>query len=86
MKLPKSIARGRHGEFSPNELIIRINTNIKKSHIKETLLHEILHGIYWSYNIHDEDKEERIVTTIAVGLSQVFTDNPKISKYLEVNI
>ena len=75
-------AQGRHGEFSANELTIRVHTNQNMSHVKETLLHEIIHSVYWAYNIHDEDKEERIVTTMAIGLSQVMGDNPETFKYL----
>ena len=76
-------ANNKHGECSPSELTIRISDDYNLSHIKETLLHEIMHGIWWAYNVHDKDDEERTVTTLTVGLSQVFNDNPKIMEFLK---
>jgi len=75
-------AQNQFGEFSGNELIIRINTELHQSLIIETLWHEILHAIYWSYNIKDDDKEERTITVFATGISQVMSDNPKVNLFL----
>jgi len=41
------------------------------------LMHEILHGVMFHYNLTPED-EEVIVTTMARGIFQVIKDNPKI--------
>jgi len=71
-------ANGRFGECDCNELIIRIATGHKKSHISETLMHEIMHAIFWSYGLKAEDDEERTITGLAAGLSQVFQDNPQL--------
>ena len=49
---------------------------------KDTLLHEILHGVWNEYNLQEGDDEERTVSTMATGLTQVFLDNPKIGKLL----
>ena len=50
---------------------------------KNTLLHEVLHGICYVYNIGlEHEEEERIVTTIANGLIQVLQDNPKLLEEL----
>lgn len=68
----------KHGECSFGELTIRISDDFNASHVKETLLHEIMHATWWSYNIHDKDDEERTITTLAAGLCQVFQDNPKV--------
>jgi hypothetical protein len=48
----------------------------------EVLLHEILHSIWATYNVKDEDKEERVVTTIAIGLAQVLRDNKDLAEWL----
>lgn len=75
-------SNNKFGEADMNNLIIKINTGFSDSHTKETLLHEINHCIFWAYNMKEGDNEERIVTTISIGLSQVFNDNPKIYKFL----
>ena len=54
-----------------------------KSRQIETLLHETIHAIYHEYNIHDDDKEERIVTVFATGWQQVLTDNPDLTKLIQ---
>lgn len=46
-----------------------------------TMLHEVLHGLHYQYDLGLED-EERVVTCFANGLSQVFRDNPKFLKFL----
>lgn len=43
-----------------------------------TLIHELLHAIYDVYHIQDTDDEERTVTTMANGLTQVLKDNPEL--------
>ena len=70
------------GEFSPDELIIRIDTTQKPQRIIETLIHEITHAIYSLYNVKDEDKEERIVSSMSRGWLQVYQDNPEIMSLL----
>ena len=75
-------AHGRFGECDCNTLSIRISTAHPDSHIRETLMHEILHAIFWSYGVKDIDDEERTITGLAVGLSQVWQDNPKLYKQI----
>lgn len=67
----------RWGEFSSLQQRICIQTNMPTA-VKavDTLLHEIMHAAYWAYNIHDEDKEERTVATLATAHVQIFRDNP----------
>ena len=55
--------------------VITINTNTNKEQIKETLLHEILHAIYYEFSLNDENKEEEIVTLMARGLRTICIDN-----------
>ena len=77
-------AKQRFGECDCDQLTIRVSTIFPDSHVKETLLHEINHAIFWAYNIKSKDNEERIVTMVSVGLSQVLQDNPKIHKFLSI--
>lgn len=48
----------------------------------ETLLHEVMHAIYWAYGIKQGDDEERTVTAMTVGLMQVWRDNPKLIDWI----
>jgi len=52
------------------------------SRAAETLLHEIMHGVYWAYGIDDKDDEERVVSTMAAGLQQVWRDNPELMAWI----
>ena len=69
--------RGIWGECAIQEFTIRVQENIPRS-IKavDTLIHEINHAIWWAYKLDDEDKQERIVATMATGWTQVYRDNP----------
>lgn len=75
-------ASGCFGECSTSEQLIRIADNLSPTRLRDILLHEILHAIWWAYRLADEDKEERTVTTLATGLAQVLRDNPKLREFL----
>lgn len=72
----------RYGECSSFELKIRIDETLVPVQMVDTLLHEIGHAIYWAYNIEDEDKEERIVSTQATAWTQIFRDNPELLSFI----
>ena len=49
-----------------------------------TLIHEILHGIYYQYGLEDNGQsEEKVVTTLANVLTTVFVDNPWLLKFIQ---
>jgi hypothetical protein len=50
--------------------------------ITNTLVHEVLHGLFREYNL-PEDHEEHVVTCLANGLCQVVRDNPEFLKVLK---
>ena len=52
----------------------------------EAILHEILHAIYYNWDLDDSDKEEKIVTQLTFGLCSVIVDNPKMWKWIMENI
>tara|TARA_Y100000296_G_scaffold84947_1_gene119645 strand:- start:823 stop:1173 length:351 start_codon:yes stop_codon:yes gene_type:complete len=74
------------GDFSALHQRIRLDkTSLQKLPRKyaDSFLHETLHAVCWVYGVQDEDKEERVVTTIATGLAQVFRDNPEVLPWIE---
>lgn len=52
-----------------------------------TLLHEILHACYYIFAIDSggtdqEDREERVVTSVSNALSTFMVDNPQVSEWI----
>jgi len=52
---------------------------------RDTVLHEIMHGIWHLMDIGHSRIEETVVRKMATGLTQVFQDNPDLMKYLSTN-
>jgi len=48
----------------------------------DTVLHEISHAIWWAYGLEDDDKEERVVATMASAWVQVYRDNPWLIDFI----
>lgn len=65
-----------------NEIIIFHKLNEEQK--KVTLLHEILHAIAYTYGFYPDKKnlEESIVSIFTVPLLMVFSENPKLKRYL----
>lgn len=57
---------------------------IQLSEVKNTLLHETFHAIYWHQGMQESNgkDEEYIVNTMANGLMTVMNDNPQLMEYL----
>lgn len=70
------------GECDHESGVIKVLSEALPYEIADTLLHEILHGVYAAYNIKGKDKEERTVRTITHGLAQVWRDNPVLIEFL----
>src|SRR5690606_40211864 len=77
-----SHAAGRFGEFSNLEMLVRVDSSVNPMKVLDTLIHEINHAIYWAYGIEDEDKEERIVGTMATAWAQIYRDNPDLLRFI----
>jgi len=75
--------RGKFGEYSSLENIIRIDFSVDKINIVDTLIHEINHAIFWAYGIEDEDKEERLIGVFSTAWTQVFGDNPDLLEFIK---
>jgi len=68
-----------YGVFDSELCEIQLN-NEREMHperLKQTFLHELLHGAIWECGIESED-EELLVKTMARGLLQIINDNPEI--------
>ena len=79
---------GRVGEYS-HLRTIRIKP--QQEHELEILFHELLHGIFASYNLNYQVRrlgvrprqiEEFLVGRIAKGIAQVLKDNPELAAYI----
>lgn len=77
----QSAGRGAYGECSLPEAEIRVDTSSGIEKARETLLHEILHAIYYEWAMQDEDKEERIVATYATAITTAMVMNPELRKW-----
>lgn len=65
-----------HGLIDYIDCTISLNEDQDWQVSCETVIHEILHGIIYHYNVHiDNDKEEEVVDAMAKGLYQVLEDN-----------
>lgn len=71
-----------HGKISLDRGLIMLDPAIPADNQAETLLHEILHGVWYAYNLEDGLKEEAVVTALGTGLMAVFVDNPDLMKVL----
>lgn len=74
------------GQISYQEGIIEISTNRSIDNLKQTLLHEVVHGILKTRGVENlipEDVRENVVEGFATGLLQVIRDNPRLMDYLE---
>lgn len=61
---------------------IKLQANQKWHEEANTLLHELLHAIWWCYNLGDDDEqEEKIVKSLSNGLMELFARNPDVLTY-----
>ena len=74
------------GRFDPVSLSIDIaNENLDETLILDTLIHEIMHAIFFVYGIQ-VDNEEGVVRPMATAWATVMVDNPDIDKYLSTMV
>ena len=73
------------GEFDPVKAEINY-VPLLGSETVDTIIHEILHGIYSAFYMgdpNDPEEEERVVSLMATGLTTIMKDNPKLFKSLQ---
>lgn len=71
------------GMFFGDKLQIEINVYRDAMFVLDTLLHEIFHAIFNVYDLADDDREEKIVTVGATAFTQVFRDNPALTRFMQ---
>ena len=76
----KKIRVGVTGEVDNETNEIRIYQKCAPSCKVEVLIHEVLHAILSGTELN---REELVVTILAVGLTAFIRDNPKVIKYLQ---
>jgi hypothetical protein len=82
-QMPPGEPEADYGDYEDSKLRIQMAaTFASPAQEAETFIHEILHAIWTTYNVKDEDKEERTVATLAIGLAQVLRDNKDLAEWL----
>lgn len=78
-------SRGYHSDA--NE--IGIETRLPKDMEAEVFMHEVLHGIWYTFNVEKafapdeaDEMEEFLVSTLSTALCTVFVQNPWLLPYL----
>ena len=80
---PDGFAANPDGKTDFTRQIIYVDDVLSPEAKACTLLHEILHAVWALHALSDDDKEERIVTALGNGLSQVFRDNPELVTFIK---
>ena len=71
-----------HGRVHNSSLVMDIVNEQSPEMVLDTLIHEILHTVFYVYNVEEEDDEERTVNTMATGFTAVLVDNPELGKLI----
>jgi hypothetical protein len=80
LKLDSSLSNAC-GACHKEEKWLYFDSSNKTENTLDTVLHELLHGIWKEFNI-PKDKEEKCVTMLAKGLSSVLEENPKLMQWI----
>jgi len=80
VKIPES--DGCVGDFCSDTSTIRVTTGLRRKRAVETLLHEAMHAIWYSYTISNKDKEERTISVMSTAIAALLRDNPSFAKLL----
>lgn len=86
MPISKSAKRNINGECDTQNMKIQIFEELPPDRSAEVLLHEVLHACFHAADLTDEDKEEKIITTMARQIAQVMRDNPHFVNWLTANL
>lgn len=103
MKLPETICigyqdievietdfpEGQQGVYISEKSQIRIQEGLSIRENLNTILHECLHAIIYSYGaksrFKDDEDEEKFVEVIGNGLTEVLSRNPALVKWMASN-
>lgn len=62
---------------------IYIYTNSEPMVVADTLVHEVLHAVWFYMGLDDKHDEEAVVNRLATGLSTVMYDNPDLVDFIK---
>lgn len=65
---------------------IRIREDLPMVKAGNTMLHEVMHACWYVASLEDDDKQERIVNTLANQLTQVWRDNPELVAWINARL
>jgi hypothetical protein len=71
------------GYTDTRELFILVDTTQSKVYVADTLFHEILHAVWFVWDIHDRDAEERTIRSASTGMMAVWRDNPGVFRWID---
>lgn len=75
-----------YGQACHASKVIRIDERLDAHQAAETMIHEVLHTVYTLWAIDDKDDEERTVSALSHGVTQVWRDNPKLVAWIEKSL
>lgn len=81
-----SLLEDKVGMMDYRKQKIFIFDDMNEDIMADTLLHEILHTIFYASGVNedfDHDGQERIVNTFATPLLQIIRDNPELVEFLK---
>ncbi|ATS93376.1 hypothetical protein HOS41_gp15 [Ralstonia phage DU_RP_I] len=74
---------GDLGYCEPTKCKIEIENGQHPVEEADTVLHEVLHAVFYLMDIGlSAEEEEHVVRKVVTGLTQVFQDNPRLLAYL----
>jgi len=79
----ETVEKNVYGECANLQQEIRMRAKYESySACADTFIHECLHALWWIMNIKEADNEERVVTTLATGLTMLLRDNDWLAAWL----
>lgn len=76
----------RYGECDHLSKTIRVSRAHGDRKSAETLVHEMLHAIFAEWVIEHDDKEERIVSTLAGAICAAWRQNPEAFEWIREQV
>ena len=78
---------GVDGRFHGSTSLIELRTDVPTTNLRDTLLHECLHGLLYVYGIKpamgwSEDEEEKLVGLLTPVLLALLRDNKSLVEYI----
>ena len=71
------------GEIDFHTCTIRINKDLTPQLAVDTLIHELIHAVWFFASVGKKAKEEKAVSVIASGLNSIFAANEGLADWIE---